>query len=216
MPFGFPALLELAGRRVVVIGVDAVREHRVRQLLESGATDITLIVEGDVDVAETPDDRVRVERRAWRPSDLDGAFLCLAASRDAGERAELGTAARERGVLVNVTDDIPQCDFAMPAIVRRGELVLAIGTGGGSPTLARKLREELGDRFGPEWEEILRVLREVREETIDALPDLADRSRRWRRALDLEEAQKLVAAGRPDELADRLRTRLLADREESL
>ncbi|MEX2275058.1 MAG: bifunctional precorrin-2 dehydrogenase/sirohydrochlorin ferrochelatase [Actinomycetota bacterium] len=215
MPFGFPVLLELAERPVVVIGADAVRERRVRQLLESGATDVVVIVDGDVEVAEEADERVHVHRRAWRPSDLDGACLCLAASRDATERGALAAAARERGVLVNVNDDIPRCDFAMPAIVRRGELLLAIGTGGASPALSRKLREELGGRFGPEWEEILRVLREVREETIGALPDFSDRARRWREALDTDEAEKLVSAGRSDELADRLRSRLLAGREES-
>ena len=215
MPFAFPAMLELAGRTVVVIGADAVRERRVRQLLDSGATDVVVVVDGDLEVAEEPDERVRVHRRPWRPSDLDGAFLCLAASRDASERGALAAAARERAVLVNVNDDIPACDFAMPSIVRRGDLLLAIGTGGASPALSRTLREELGDRFGPEWEEILRVLRDVREETIGALPDFSDRARRWREALDVDEAEKLVSAGRSDELAERLRSRLLADPEES-
>lgn len=212
MPFGFPASIELDGRPVVVIGEGAVADHRVRLLLESGASDVRVVVEGAIEVLEADDDRVRVERRAWRPSDLDGAFLCLASSRDPRERAAIAAAARRRGVLVNVNDDVANCDFAVPAIVRRGELLLAIGTGGASPALARRLREELGERFGPEWEELVRVLREVREDTLPALPDLAERARRWRDALDLDEAEKLVEADRAEELASRLRARLLVDR----
>ena len=94
MPFGFPASIELDGRPVVVIGEGAVADHRVRLLLESGATDVRVVVGGAIEVAEADDDRVRVERRAWRPSDLDGTFLCLASSRDARERGAIAAARR--------------------------------------------------------------------------------------------------------------------------
>ena len=106
-------------------------------------------------------------------------------------------------------DDVVNCDFAAPAVVRRGELILAIGTGGASPALARRLREELGEHYGEHWAEILSVLREVRESTLALLPDLAERSRRWRAALDIDEAEKLVLAGRSAELRERLRARLV-------
>jgi precorrin-2 dehydrogenase/sirohydrochlorin ferrochelatase len=105
-------------------------------------------------------------------------------------------------------DDIPNCDFAAPAVVRRGELVLAISTGGRSPALARKLREELEQRFAAEWAELLEVLREVRGETLGLLPDLPERSRRWNEALNLEEAATLVASGRREELKANLLGRL--------
>jgi precorrin-2 dehydrogenase/sirohydrochlorin ferrochelatase len=113
---------------------------------------------------------------------------------------------------VNVMDDIPNCDFAAPAVVRRGDLVLAISTGGRSPALARRLREELEARFGQEWAEILDVLRDVRQRTLPALPDLRERSTRWQAALDLDEAKALVGDGKADELRRRLLERLL-DRE---
>jgi siroheme synthase-like protein len=115
-------------------------------------------------------------------------------------------------VLVNVMDDVPNCDFAAPAIVRRGDLVLAISTGGRSPALARRLREELEARFGPEWAIVLDILRDVRDATLAQLPDLRERARRWNDALDLDEAEELVRSGRAGELGRRLRERLL-DRE---
>ena len=190
MPFGYPVMLELAGRRVVVIGDDAVREGKVDALVAGGADDILVL-------------------STWEPSDLDGAFLCVAASRDPEERHAIARACRDRGVLVNVMDDVANCDWAAPAVVRRGDLVMTVSTGGASPALAKKLRRDLEARFGEEWSEVLRVLRAVREETIPLLPDFTTRAARWADALDVDEAAALVGDGRADELADRLRERLL-------
>ena len=171
MSFGYPVMLELAGRRCVVIGAQAIREGKVEGLLAAGADDV-LVVEPSVDDRFEGVAGVRVERRAWRPDDLDGAFLAVASSDDAATRAAIAREARARGVLVNVIDDIPQCDWAAPAVVRRGDLVLAIGTGGMSPTVARLVRERLQHEFGAEWAEVLRVVGEVRRETLPALPRL--------------------------------------------
>jgi hypothetical protein len=107
-------------------------------------------------------------------------------------------------------DDVPNCDFAAPAIVRRGDLVIAIGTGGRAPALASRLRADLATRYGPEWAELLEVVGQVRTATLPHLPDFDDRSRRWKAALDLDELERLIRAGQPDEAATRLRTRLLA------
>lgn len=211
MPFGYPVMLELAGRRCVVIGSLAVREGKVEGLLAAGATDVLV-------VASAPDARltdlevlpeVTVERRTWRADDLNGAFLVVASSADPGEREAIAREARCRRALVNVMDDIPNCDWSAPAIVRRGELVLAIATGGASPALAKQLRAALSQEFGEEWSEVVSVLRAVREETMPSLPDFATRAQRWSDALDLDEAAALVRDGRSEELATRLRDRLL-------
>jgi precorrin-2 dehydrogenase/sirohydrochlorin ferrochelatase len=212
MPFGYPVMLELAGRRCVVIGSLAVQEGKVEGLLAAGATDVLV-------VASSPDARladlevlpeVVVERRAWRADDLNGASLVVASSADAGEREAIAREARCRRALVNVMDDIPNCDWSAPAIVRRGELVLSITTGGASPALAKQLRAALSQEFGEEWSEVVSVLRAVREETMPSLPDFATRAQRWSDALDLDEAARLVREGRSEELASRLRTRLLS------
>jgi len=211
MPFGYPVMLELAGRRCVVIGSLAVHEGKVEGLLAAGATDVLV-------VASAPDARltdlevlpeVVVERRTWRADDLNGAFLVVASSADAGEREAIARESRCRRALVNVMDDIPNCDWSAPAIVRRGELVLSIATGGASPALAKQLRAALSQEFGEEWSEVVSVLRAVREETMLSLPDFATRAQRWGDALDLDEAATLVREGRSEELASRLRTRLL-------
>ena len=208
MSFGYPVMLELAGRRCVVFGAQAIREGKVEGLLAAGADDV-LVVEPSVDDRFDGVAGVRVERRAWRPGDLDGAFLAVASSEDGPTRAAIAREARTRSVLVNVVDDTPLCDWAAPAVVRRGDLVLAIGTGGVSPAVARLVRERLQEEFGAEWAELLRVVGEVRRDTLPALPDLAERARRWRDALDLQEAAELIREGRGEELRVRLRDRLL-------
>ncbi len=192
MAFAYPVLLDLAGRRAVVIGSLAIAEGKDEALRAAGAS-VEVFANGE-----------------WSPSALEGTFVCVASSQDAGERRAIAAAARERGVLVNVMDDVANCDFAAPAIVRRGDLVIAIGTGGRSPAVARKVREELERRYGEEWAEVLEVVGAVREATARSLPDLATRARRWRRALDMDEAAELVRDGRAEELRARLTERLLA------
>jgi siroheme synthase-like protein len=213
--FGFPVLLELAGRRVVVIGSLPIREGKVESLLAGDADDVVVVAEAPVAALDALDalEGVRVERRSWRPEDLDGAFLAIAHDPDPAARLAIAAAARERRVLLNVVDDIPSCDWAMPSVVRRGDLLIAIGTGAASPALSRKLRERLEAEFGPEWAEVLRVLRVVRRESLERLPAFAERARAWREALDVDEAAALAREGRTDELADRLRARLFAGAE---
>lgn len=193
MAFAYPVFLELQGKRAVVIGSLAVEEGKDDALRSAGA---------EVDVFANGE---------WSPEDLDGAFICVSSSSDAGERDAIAQAARDRGVLVNVMDDISNCDFAAPAIVRRGDLVLAISTGGTSPAVARKVREDLERRFGAEWAETLTIISEVRRETLPALGDLRVRAKRWRQALNLDEAVELVRTGRADELRRTLIERLLGE-----
>jgi precorrin-2 dehydrogenase/sirohydrochlorin ferrochelatase len=192
MPFSYPVFLELSGKRAVVIGSLALHERKDVALRDAGA-EVNVFANG-----------------TWSPSDLDGAFIVVASSSDPDERDAIAAAARERGVLVNVMDDVPNCDFAAPAIVRRGDLVIAIGTGGRSPAVARKVREDLEARYGDEWSQVLEIVGQVRAETLEELPDFGVRAKRWREALDLDEAAALVRAGRGDELRRRLVQRLLS------
>ena len=214
MAFGYPMLLELAGRRAVVVGEFAVEAGKVEGLLVAGA-EVTVVAKGPEDVLARlePDPRVAVHRRDYQgPADLGGAVLCVASAPEPGARDAIAADARAAGVLVNVMDDVPNCDFAAPAFVRRGDLVIAIGTGGRAPALARRLRADLAARYGPEWAELLEVVGQVRTATLPSLPDFDDRSRRWKAALDLAELEQLIRAGQPGEAATRLRARLLEGR----
>lgn len=89
---------------------------------------------------------------------LDGLNLLFVAGLPEGEARDLAARARSRGVLVNVEDVLPLCDFHVPAVVRRGDLLLTVSTGGQVPGLARALRESLAADFGPEWTTRLKEL----------------------------------------------------------
>jgi siroheme synthase-like protein len=207
--FAYPVSLEVSDRLAVVIGEDAVRHGKADGLLRAGAR-VTVIATSPVDaLARLPGEGATVFRREYRPGDLDGAFLCVASSDDPATRAAIFREAEEGGVLANVMDDNAHCHWAAPAVVRRGDLVIAISTGGRSPALARRLRQELEQRFGPRWEQLVGVIGDVRQRTLADLPDLAERSRRWNRALDLVELEELVGAGQADRARIVLEERLL-------
>lgn len=211
--FGFPASLNLAGKRCVVIGELPVREGKVEALLAGGATDVLVVTTEPserLDLLATRDG-VTVQRRGWKAPDLDGAFLACAHDPDGGVRARIAGAARDRHVLVNLVDDVAASDWAWPAVVRRGRLVLAAGTGGASPALAARVRERLERQYGPEWADLTELLADVREQTKRSIPDIQERMKRWRRAFDLEEAERMVHEGRADELKRLLLDRLSAE-----
>ena len=151
MAFGYPVLLELAGRRAVVVGEFAVEAGKVEGLLAAGA-EVTVVAKGPKAALDRleGDPRVVVHRRGYGgPDDLAGAVVCVASAAEPAVRDAIAADARAAGVLVNVMDDVPNCDFAAPAIVRRGDLVIAVGTGGRAPALASRLRAQLAGRFGP-------------------------------------------------------------------
>ncbi len=205
--FGYPVSLELAGRRCVVVGGGPVAEQKVRGLVDGGAGEVVVVAEAvTVGLEELAGgSALSILRRAYAAGDLDGAFLAIAATDDGAVNAavyEEGTAA---GVLVNSVDDIEHCAFAVPAVVRRGELTLTIATGGKAPALAKKLRRSLSAQFGPEYGELVELVGNVR---VAARPlrgqvDFETWAARWEEGLD-DEVIALVADGRPQEARDRL------------
>jgi len=207
MPFRYPVALELSGRRCVVTGGGREAEGKVRALLEAEA-DVVVVAPR---VSDGLGDLVRrgevthIARR-YRRGDLAGAFLVIAADSDRVVRAAVFAEAEAERVLCNAVDDVEHCHFAVPSIVRRGELLLAISTGGRAPALAKRLRRRLTEQFGWQWEALVDVLGEVRAETQPARTvDFATWAARWQRVLDDEdELLRLLEEGRIDEVRARV------------
>ena len=212
MAFAYPVSLEVAGRRTVVIGDAPMAEDRIRALLAAGAR-VTAVVEHPTEGVEELSRRgvITLVRRAYRRGDLRGAFLAVAATGDATTNARIFAEAEKRRVLLNAVDDIGHCHFAVPSILRRGDLVVAVSTGGKSPAFARRLRESLAREVGPEHGVLVDVLGEVRQEMLaQRTVAPATWARRWRHALDhdliglvrqgrLGEARAIVRAALTDE-----------------
>ena len=137
----YPAFLKLDGRRVVVVGAGPVAASKLRGLLDAGA-DVTVVAPAWVAEAEAEAANVTQVRREFRPSDVDGAWLVVAAATPAANR-EVALAAEARRVFVNAVDDPPNASLYMGGVVRRAGVTFAISTDGRAPALAGLLREGL-------------------------------------------------------------------------
>ncbi|MBI4299823.1 MAG: bifunctional precorrin-2 dehydrogenase/sirohydrochlorin ferrochelatase [Chloroflexi bacterium] len=179
----YPVFLEMAGRSSIVIGGGAVAERKVRQLLECGATVTVVAKDVSASLNEMANDgRISLICRRYEKGDLSGAFLAIAATDDREVNEGVAGEAREQGILVNIADAPDMCDFIAPAVIRRGDLVVAISTGGLSPALARRVREELETMLGPEYEQLALLLGVVRRELRQQ--GVAVESDRWQKAVD--------------------------------
>ena len=149
----FPAFLKLAGRRCLVVGAGRVAEDKIESLLLSGADVRVVAPKATARIrAMAREKKVSLAVRPFRPSDLTGVFLLVAATSSADLHAKIFVEARRRGILCNVVDDPEHCDFYYGAVVRRGALQIAISTEGHSPALARRIKNQLARAFGPEYE----------------------------------------------------------------
>jgi len=160
----FPIFMKLAGRRVLVVGAGPVAESKIGGLLAAGAA-VTVVAPSATDAVRewASANTLEWHSREFRPDDLDGAALAIAAVPASAAKAVFEES-RRRGVLCNSVDDPGNCDFYYPAVVDRGDLQIAISTAGHSPALAQRLRKELEQRFGPEYAAWIRQLGEARRE----------------------------------------------------
>jgi precorrin-2 dehydrogenase / sirohydrochlorin ferrochelatase len=207
MPFRYPVALDLSGRRCVVTGGGREAENKARALLEADADVVVIaphVSDGLADLVRRGE--VSHLPRRYRRGDLAGAFLVIAADSDRAVRAEVFAEAEAGTVLCNAVDDVEHCHFAVPSIVRRGELLLAISTGGRAPALAKRLRRHLSAQFGWQWEALVDVLGDVRAEMLPAKTvDFATWAARWNDVLDREEELLgLLEEGRIDEVRARV------------
>lgn len=185
MTQGYPIVLNLAAKRVLVIGSGREAEEKSRALEECGA-------------------QVTRQARSFQPGDCAGFFLVVAAGPDRAQNQQVFDEAERLGILVNCVDDPPRCRFTFASIVRRGDLLAALSTQGACPALSVRLRERLEKEWGPEYEAFLEIARQLREGLAQACPDFSERKRRWYAIVD-SPALELLRAGRRDEAEQLMR-----------
>jgi precorrin-2 dehydrogenase / sirohydrochlorin ferrochelatase len=150
-----------------VVGAGKISEGKIAGLLEIGAQVRVVAPKATEKIEQWQrKKKIRLEKRAFRPSDLDGAFLVVAATNSEKVHRAIYREARARKVLCNIVDVPPLCDFYYPAVVRRGQLQIAISTAGASPSLAKRLREEMEVSFGPEYAAWLNHLASERKKVL--------------------------------------------------
>lgn len=201
---GYPVNLLVAGRRCVVVGGGRIAARKIEALLDAGADVHVIATEPGAEVREWRDaGRLTADERAFAPEDLDGAWLATTATSDPAVNQAVFDAGEARRVWVNSADDPERCSFTLMSVIRQGDLVVTIGTGGRSPALAAWLKDRLAGELGPEYAVACALLSEAREavrgrgrssETVD-----------WRRALDSGMVE-LIRAGRTAEAKELLET----------
>ena len=177
--FGYPVFLELRGRTVFVAGGGAEAAGKILGLLGVGAHVVAWAPEHAQTRAFDGDEGVELIGGAFDQALLEDAVIAIVATGDRTLDREIAAAARAARVLVNTMDDIPNCDWSAPAILRRGDLTVAIGTGGIAPALAVRLRDRAARDVGPEYGGLLALFGEVRPRIMATGRSFRDRRRLW-------------------------------------
>lgn len=163
----FPIYVKLEGRVVLVVGAGSVGEGKIQGLLDTGAKVCVVALRASPRVQEWANSGVvTLEVRSFAPADLNGIFLVIVATSSSFINELIFLEAQARGILCNVVDVAHQCDFFYPAVVRRGDLQIAISTGGQSPSLAQRVRHQLERQFGPGYAQWVAELGKTRREVL--------------------------------------------------
>jgi precorrin-2 dehydrogenase / sirohydrochlorin ferrochelatase len=163
----YPLFFDITRRHCVVVGGGNVSERKVERLLACGA-DVEVVGKTLTPALAALAGEGRIAHHAadYHEDQLRGAFLVIGATDSDTVNERIARDARLQGIPVNIVDDPARCDFILPSVVERGELAIAVSTGGRSPALAKKLRKELEAAYGPEYAKLLDILGELREKVI--------------------------------------------------
>ena len=181
----YPVLIDLQGQRCVVVGGGDHAAEKVTGLLDAGA-EVSVIARSLVPDLDSLNGKGKINwiMRDYLHGDLDGAFLVISTLMTPDENRKIRHEAIVRNILVNAMDDVPNCNFIAPSIVRRGDLTVAISTSGKAPALAVRLRQRFEQMLGQEYARFLELAGTLRNELAQRYPDFKTRKRRWYELVD--------------------------------
>lgn len=163
----YPINLDIKNRSVLVVGGGGVGSRKVKTLLSCGAR--VTVVSREVSAqlqALAASGEIRLEQRSYQSDDLDGMFLVIGATNDEKLNRQISSDAEQLNTLCNIADRPEVCNFILPSIVHRDDLVITISTSGKSPALAKKLRKDLEKQFGEEYGKLLRLMGTIRKKLL--------------------------------------------------
>lgn len=165
----YPINLDLTNQPCLVVGGGAVGTRKVDGLVACGAKVTVVSKTAGLRIKNlAEDDIISFHCRGFRPDDLNEAFLVIGATNDTSLNRRIYEGALKRGILCNIADQPALCNFILPAVVRRGDLLVAVSTSGKSPALAKKLRKELENIYGDEYGEFLSLMGAIRKKLLAA------------------------------------------------
>jgi len=200
----FPVFLSLSRKECLVVGGGQVAERKIADLLECEANiNVISPTAGDLIRLWSNQGLINWQAREIEENDLDNIFLAFVATNNMHTNQMVVKWCRERGILINAVDDPPNCDFYVPALVRRNSLIVAISTEGKSPMFARKLREQLEELIGEEYGEFVDFLGEQREYIKQAVRDIEERKKIFAALAD-SDILDLLKAGERERAKERM------------
>ena len=163
----YPVHLDINNRDCLVVGGGGVGSRKVKTLLACGAR-VTVVSREVSDPLQelAASGKIRLEQRSYRSDDLDGMFLVIGATNDEKLNRQISGDAEKLNTLCNIADRPEVCNFILPSIVHRDDLVITISTSGKSPALAKKLRKTLEEQFGEEYGELLKLMGAIRKKLL--------------------------------------------------
>jgi precorrin-2 dehydrogenase len=187
----FPIYLDMARRRCLVIGGGGVAERKIANLLEAGAEVTVLSPDITENIARwSKQNLLQLVARRFRDGDLAGFELAFVATNDPEVNDAAYREGRSGGVWINSADDPARCDFILPSVLRRGDLTVAVSSGGNSPALARTIREELELYLTQEYATLAQMATDARRELLQR--GITVPFETWRRALSGDVRQLLM------------------------
>jgi len=164
----YPANLDIRHQKCLVVGGGRVGTRKVKTLLECQA-EVTVVSPMVADTLQTLADtgKIKLEKRGYQKTDLNGMFLVIGTTNDEALNRDIYTDAQKQNKLCNIADSPGSCNFILPSIVHRGDLVISISTSGASPAFAKKLRKDLEKQFGDEYSEFLQLMRAIRKKLLN-------------------------------------------------
>lgn len=203
MNFRYPIFLDLTGKKCLVTGEGYEVAGKVRALIESGALVTYVNPRAEPAIRELASSgALRWLERDFEPGDLTGCFLVIT---DREDNAAIFRLAEKQNILCNAVDDPEYCRFSFGSVHRQGELSIAISTNGWAPAVAVRLRERLQREIGPEYAAFLALLKAVRPEIADRIPDFSTRRNLWYRIVD-SDALEALRGGEPAVAANIVRS----------
>jgi len=159
----YPVNLDIRNRNCLVVGGGDVGTRKVMTLLDCGAMVIVVSPAVTEKIEELSNKGlIKLEKRGFKPTDLDQMFLVIGATDNPELNRQIHAGAERLGMLCNIADRPEVCNFILPAIVNRGDLIIAISTSGKSPAFAKKMRKDLEKKFGTEYAEFLTLMGGIR------------------------------------------------------
>lgn len=176
MNFNYPVFLGLQGKKCVVIGGGIVATRKVKALLRAGAQ-VTVIARQTTQkiLKWVKQKKIRFFSRSFRPSDLKGAWLVIAATHDHSLNEAIAKQAQKKRQWINVVDKPALCQLIYPSVIRKGKLTLAISTDGASPALAKAIRKDLEKNFIPRYQKVLDKIAKLRPKVLATVPSIEKR-----------------------------------------